>query len=372
MSHLDIQTAYWDRVAFQKTFSHPIPLSLFRDALPLTARILDYGCGYGRACSALADAGYSDITGIDISSEMVRRGKEMDGRGDLRTIDGIATGFDEGSFDLYLLVTVLTCIPSDEGQKLIVREIHRLLRPRGFLFVSDMPLQADARNRQRYREFEKEFGTFGVFRTEDAVVRHHDMKWVHQLLSGFSVVRENTVRITTMNGHEADAFQGNGSKGRESLTRSRHPRTMDGGYAAASLSERRPAGTREVECRFLNAVHVDEAVHLIIEERANCADAEVGRRRCKVKVLGDVTGIYVDVPVGPLPVLPRAPRNDGCPYEGSLGVPDHFLSKGGLGQMGGNIAAFDKLQVEHVRPEMVYALLEPLDLPCEEIGLDRV
>ena len=207
MSHLDIQTAYWDKVAFQKTFSHPIPLPLFRDALPLTARILDYGCGYGRACSALADAGYSDIIGLDISSEMVRRGKELDGRVDLRTFDGTATGFDEGSFDLCLLITVLTCIPSDEGQELTVREIQRLLRPGGFLFVSDMPLQTDARNRQRYREFQKEFGTYGVFRTGDAVVRHHDMRWVYQLLSGFAVVRESRVRITTMNGHEADAFQ---------------------------------------------------------------------------------------------------------------------------------------------------------------------
>jgi hypothetical protein len=83
-----------------------------------------------------------------------------------------------------------------------------------------MPLQTDARNQKRHREVEKEFGTFGVFRTEEAVVRHHDMKWIHQLLSAFDILSEKTVSVITMNNHEADAFQ---IVGRKSDSGTVHP-----------------------------------------------------------------------------------------------------------------------------------------------------
>jgi SAM-dependent methyltransferase len=207
MNSLDIQTKYWDSVAFEKAFSHPIPLPTFLEMVSLNARILDYGCGYGRVCSQLVDAGYRDVTGIDISQKMIERGRELDGRLNLHTFQGIPTGFAPGSFDLCLLLTVLTCIPSDDGQRKTIGEIHRLLRPGGILFVSDLPLQNDERNQKRYHQFESEFGIFGVFRTEEAIVRHHDMKWVYTLLSCFDILAKNGIRIMTMNGHEADAFQ---------------------------------------------------------------------------------------------------------------------------------------------------------------------
>jgi len=207
MNDLDIQTAYWDRVAASKTFTHPLPLSIFHDFLPPSARILDYGCGYGRTCSELSDAGYHNVVGIDISGEMVRRGRRLFKSLDLRTFDGTSTGFDDNSFDACLLMAVLTCIPSDRGQERAIAEIRRLLKPGGILFVSDYPFQTDARNLKRYREFEKEFGGFGVFRTEDAVVRHHDMKHMQRLLLHFDVLWQQNIRVSTMNGNESDAFQ---------------------------------------------------------------------------------------------------------------------------------------------------------------------
>jgi SAM-dependent methyltransferase len=207
MNDLDVQRDYWDSVAFSKTFSHPIPLATFRRLFPPTAKILDYGCGYGRVCSELADAGYRNVVGMDISSEMVRRGRALDHRLNLCVFDGLGAQFEDGAFDLGLLIAVLTCIPSDEGQMRVIHEIRRLIRPGGSLFLSDLPLQKDARNQGRYREFAKECGTFGVFRTEGAVVRHHDMPWIYRLLAGFDVMSCDTVHVMTMNGHEAEAFQ---------------------------------------------------------------------------------------------------------------------------------------------------------------------
>jgi len=207
MDDLDVQIDYWNGVADAKTFSHPVPIAVFRKVLAPAARILDYGCGYGRTCAELIGAGYPNTIGIDISEEMLKRGKRLYGNLDLRVFDGKSAGFGDRSFDACLLIAVLTCVPTDDGQKRILAEIQRLLVPGGILFVSDYPLQSDERNRERYREFEKELGVFGMFRTESAVVRHHDMKRVSLLLSPFDILREETIRVRTMNGHEADVFQ---------------------------------------------------------------------------------------------------------------------------------------------------------------------
>jgi len=207
MSDLNVQTDYWNGVADVKTFSHPVPIGVFHELLPPAARILDYGCGYGRTCATLIDAGYRNVVGIDISEEMVKRGRCLRGNLDLRIFDGKSAEFDDCSFDACLLIAVLTCVPTDAGQEHILGEIHRLIRPGGVLLVSDYPLQSDERNRKRYREFEEELGTFGMFRTEGAVVRHHDMNRIYQLLSSFNILREEKIRVCTMNGHEADVFQ---------------------------------------------------------------------------------------------------------------------------------------------------------------------
>ena len=207
MGDLNVQTGYWNSVADTKTFSHPVPIGVFRGLVPSDASILDYGCGYGRTCSMLVNAGYRNVIGIDISEEMLKRGRQLRDDLDLRIFDGRFPAFDACSFDACLLIAVLTCVPTDTGQEHTLQEIRRLLRPGGILFISDYPLQSDERNRERYRKFEKELGTPGMFRTEGAVVRHHDMNRVYRLLSPFDILREERIRVRTMNGHEADVFQ---------------------------------------------------------------------------------------------------------------------------------------------------------------------
>lgn len=59
------QTDYWDRAAQTKTFGHPVDRDMMERLLPLNSRILDYGCGYGRACSDLWEKGYRNLPGAD-------------------------------------------------------------------------------------------------------------------------------------------------------------------------------------------------------------------------------------------------------------------------------------------------------------------
>jgi SAM-dependent methyltransferase len=207
MNDLDVQTEYWDGAADSKTFTHPIPWSIFRNLLPPDSKILDYGCGYGRTCSELTKAGYHDVIGIDISQKMIKRGKRLSGTLDLRVFDGRSADFVDSFFDACILLSVLTCIPDNNGLNRTIDEVYRLLRPGGIAFMSDYPLQTDVRNQNRYQEFEKEFGTFGIFRTESAVVRHFDMHRIYQLLSGFDIFWQDSIRVCTMNGNESDVFQ---------------------------------------------------------------------------------------------------------------------------------------------------------------------
>ena len=70
------QVSYWDRVAHEKRFSHPLRLDwLARYLTNPGARILDYGCGYGRTLAQLAVAGYPRAVGTDFSEAMLQRAR---------------------------------------------------------------------------------------------------------------------------------------------------------------------------------------------------------------------------------------------------------------------------------------------------------
>ncbi|MBN1418666.1 MAG: class I SAM-dependent methyltransferase [Planctomycetes bacterium] len=208
MRGLDRQTEYWDRVAEQKRFTHPIDAERFAALVPTTARILDHGCGYGRTCSELAAMGYRHVIGIDISLAMIGRGRRLHPDLDLRHVPVGTLPFPADSFDAVLLFAVLTCIPADGGQEDLISEIRRVLRPGGILHVSDYPLQDDPRNRQRYERSLPEFGTFGVFRLpEGAVMRHHAEEWFDRLLRPFRKIHARTIDGSTMNDNRCRIFQ---------------------------------------------------------------------------------------------------------------------------------------------------------------------
>lgn len=62
MQDISAQITYWDRVANEKRFSHPLRLEWLKQYLENTQfRILDYGCGYGRTLAGLSDSGYRKL-----------------------------------------------------------------------------------------------------------------------------------------------------------------------------------------------------------------------------------------------------------------------------------------------------------------------
>ncbi|MEU9241387.1 class I SAM-dependent methyltransferase [Streptomyces sp. NPDC048385] len=209
MKDLGDQIAYWDGIGATKTFTHPVNPTWLA-GVSRTARILDYGCGYGRVTAELSEHGFSDVSGVDLSPALIARARRL--RPDLRFT--VLTSppqlpCDPGTVDVALLFAVLTCIPDDDAQRALVTELHRVLAPGGLLYVSDMVLQDDERNRHRYATHADRFGTpYGVFTTDDgAVCRHHDIARLHALLSGFDLTDEHPITVTTMNGHQSQAVQ---------------------------------------------------------------------------------------------------------------------------------------------------------------------
>jgi SAM-dependent methyltransferase len=199
------QSDYWDRGA-AKTFTHPLSDD-FLAALHPGDRILDYGCGYGRSLAELAGLGFTNTVGVDFSREMIARGRREQPRLDLRHIATATLDEPDGRFDAALILAVLTCIVGDDEQAVVVQELRRLLRPGGVLFISDMPLQGDERNRVRYAEGAAH-GPYGTFDTGDGgIVRHHAEDHMKSWLVGFEPISAKRIDLTTMHGNPATGVQ---------------------------------------------------------------------------------------------------------------------------------------------------------------------
>lgn len=201
------QKDFWNRAAGVKIFTHAINFDEFDKYADIDSRILDYGCGYGRTLKRLKDLAFSDLTGMDFSEAMVERAKAaLPGVSILLCGAGRVPAEDE-SFDAILLFTVLTCIYKDADQKSLIAEMRRVLRPGGILYISDVLLNSDARNKARYEEFEERYDRYGVFEQEGAVLRHHSTAWIDELTAPFAILHFRTFEAVTMNNNKSNAFQ---------------------------------------------------------------------------------------------------------------------------------------------------------------------
>src|SRR4051812_49394035 len=100
------QSDYWDRVALEKRFIHPLRLEWLSKPLDQEARILDYGCGYGRILEHLVKSGYSNAVGTDFSEAMTKRCRSMLSHINLVQTDGDLLPFRERAFDAVVLFAV--------------------------------------------------------------------------------------------------------------------------------------------------------------------------------------------------------------------------------------------------------------------------
>ena len=100
--------------------------------------------------------------------------------------DGSALPIKSECIDAVLLFAVLTCIPLSNDQRVVLAKIERVLRPGGLLYISDVLVNNDLRNRERYAQYAEKYQCYGVFELpEGVVVRHHEKEWIEELTGPF-------------------------------------------------------------------------------------------------------------------------------------------------------------------------------------------
>lgn len=200
------QKKYWNSVADKKEFTTPFHLKEFADYVHKEGIILDVGCGYGRTLNQLYEHGYHNLMGIDFSESMIQRGKNQYPYLNLTVKRGKNIDMEDNYCDGVILFAVLTCIIDDAEQTALLKEIERVLKPNGIIYINDFLLNTDERNIKRYDLFKDKY-QYGVFELpEGAVVRHHDIKWVEQCVQPFQKQIFKQVVYTTMNGNKSNGY----------------------------------------------------------------------------------------------------------------------------------------------------------------------
>ncbi|EDX86978.1 Methyltransferase domain family [Synechococcus sp. PCC 7335] len=130
---------YWNECASSKEFRHPIPATIIERYFPKGAKVLDMGCGYGRLAQFLSNLGFA-VSAADTSPAMLEQAKKNAPTCEFQNCRS-KLGWDDSTFDVAIIVTLLTSVPFDLEQRQIMSELRRVLKPGGCLFVSDLPLQ---------------------------------------------------------------------------------------------------------------------------------------------------------------------------------------------------------------------------------------
>ena len=95
------------------------------------SKVLDAGCGPGRDSQLLSDKGFN-VTGIDLSEEMIGIAKEKEG--DFHVMDVRDLDFEDNTFDAVLANQLLVFFSGDERREAF-NELSRVLKSGGVLFL---------------------------------------------------------------------------------------------------------------------------------------------------------------------------------------------------------------------------------------------
>jgi ubiquinone/menaquinone biosynthesis C-methylase UbiE len=146
-------------------------------------RALDFGCGTGRSTRVLRKLGF-DVTGVDISEDMLRIARTTDPSGDYRLVPGDNLNqFAAGSFDLVLCAFPFDNVPGGMKARILC-DLRRLLAPAGT--ITNLVSSPEIYTHEWASFATKEFPENAVARSGDVVrivtTDHQDRRPVEDIL----------------------------------------------------------------------------------------------------------------------------------------------------------------------------------------------
>jgi SAM-dependent methyltransferase len=192
----------WNKVASEISFSLEPDLNKLASLIAKDAKILDYGCGYGRITSELNARGYSHLTGIDTSIKMVKRGLKQYPKLDLRHIESYEIPTVLGKFDVILFCAVLTCIPIKEHRIKLIELAYESLNQGGIIYCVEFH-KSDAIN----------YSLSGTFKSKFNVeMKHFLSKEISEELNIFKELSQFVDDASTITGTKTSAIHYFGKK----------------------------------------------------------------------------------------------------------------------------------------------------------------
>jgi len=110
-------------------------LNKFKDLVKNGEKILDLGCGNGRFLEFFRDKKI-EYMGVDSSEKLIDIAKKKYPNFQFLVADALSLPFLENSFDKVFSISVFHHIPSEELRLQFLKEIKRILKPKGTLILT--------------------------------------------------------------------------------------------------------------------------------------------------------------------------------------------------------------------------------------------
>ncbi|TDW58774.1 class I SAM-dependent methyltransferase [Oceanimonas baumannii] len=179
----------WNGVAASVNFNLDILVGEYAAVVSGQARVLDFGCGYGRITEQLYHSGFENIVGVDSSEQMIARGREDFPYLDLRHYTGQVLPFQNNEFDAVVACAVFTCITDTPSREKTIKELWRVLQPGGTLYLAEFCSEQSIR-------FTSGFGI---------AMWHSREQELHDMLDGFDIMLSRVTDASTISGQAGEA-----------------------------------------------------------------------------------------------------------------------------------------------------------------------
>ncbi len=188
-----INKEYWENVEPEKILAGlSFPGEELTQHLKEGSTVLDFGCGTGKVSEYLFDKGYK-VTGIDINDAALEENRKRNSEIIYQKADVTEKlSFSDESFDAIVISYVFVSIITKENQQAAAKEIQRVLKKGGYVWLCEATESADYS--ERYKIAKEALGedhlalSFNDEKQVKRVIRHYEEKDFDELFAGLSKV----------------------------------------------------------------------------------------------------------------------------------------------------------------------------------------